>query len=218
MPQVRPSVVVGTSGLRRPGLTRWSDEDFPITERPSEADAPYSDSCEPLTQIPSWWAGFLFHVLNPRQLSLYLYLSLLSADGGSCHPTTKQIREDLGISSLTIVFEAMSALEQGGFISRSRRNLTELKSRRNVYQRPSCEFTILRLLESGRIDALLRATPGDVNQMSTPARELRDEWLDGVLGPERVRFDEGNAETKTAILLAALQRVVRAHCDDRVEA
>ena len=174
-----------------------------------DPDTAFSDACEPLTEIPSWWAGFLFHVLNPRQLSLYLYLSLLSGPTGSCHPTTKQIRNDLGIASLTIVFEAMAALEAGGFISRRRRNFVELKSRRNVYHRPSCEFTVLRLLQLDRIDALLRPVPGEVNEMSVAASDLRDRWLANVLGSAGSAFQAADMPAKRAMLIDALGRLLR---------
>lgn len=174
-----------------------------------DSDNTYSDSCEPLATIPAWWAGFFFHVLNPRQLSVYLYLSLLCVEDNRCHPTTKQIRQDLGIASLTIVFEAISALEANGFILRRRQNLIELKSRRNVYQRPSCEYTILRLLELGRIDAMLRPTPGTANEMSSSARALRDEWLTCILADDADRYAAAALVDKRDLLTAALVKLVR---------
>ncbi|MEA2664167.1 MAG: Helix-turn-helix domain, partial [Candidatus Eremiobacteraeota bacterium] len=107
----------------------------------------FNDVCKPFTEIPAWWSGFLFHVLNTRQLSVYLYLSMLADGDGTCHPTTNQIRQDLGLSSLTIIFDAMSVLEAYGFVLRRRQTVPGSTSRRNVYQRPSCEFTVLRLLQ-----------------------------------------------------------------------
>jgi len=142
-------------------------------------------------------------------VSLYLYLSLLCSDDGVCHPTTKQIRHDLGIASLTIVFEAILALETGGFILRRRQNLVALKSRRNVYQRPSCEYTVLRLLEAERLDALLRPSPGAINEMTVPAQALRDEWLKKIIDEPYVAFETADLETKREILLKALRAAVR---------
>ncbi|HLI96371.1 MAG TPA: hypothetical protein VKT72_09830 [Candidatus Baltobacteraceae bacterium] len=106
--------------------------------------------------MPSWWSAFIFQVLNGRQLSLYLYLSMLMGDRNICHPTTLEITRDLGLSSSTMVFDSMNVLERYGFILRTRRSLAELNSRRNVYQRPSCAYTIVRLLREGRIDGFLR--------------------------------------------------------------
>jgi len=148
---------------------------FSISGNLIDPDNAFTDSCAPLAEIPSLWSGFLFHVLNPRQRSLYLYLTLFTGETGMCHPTKKQIRQDRGLASLTIVFEAISVLEQEGFILRRRQNFPELKSRRNVYQRPSHEFTVLRLLQASKTDGQLRPTPGSNNATSTKSRKLRDE-------------------------------------------
>jgi len=166
----------------------------------------FSDQCKPVSEIPSWWSGFLFHVLNTRQVSLYLYLSMLTSTAFTCHPTTKQIRQDLGLASLTIVFESMSVLENYGFILRQRRKVEHLSSRRNVYQRPSCEFTILRLIELGKIDGLLRPTPGFMNEMSEESAELREEWLENLLGDTYASFSAGTPQEKHTILVAALHK------------
>ena len=196
-------------------LTAWPPFDqasrdetrtFSISGNLIDPDNAFTDSCAPLAEIPSWWSGFLFHVLNPRQLSLYVYLTLLTGETGMCHPTTKQIRQDLGLASLTIVFEAISVLEQEGFILRRRQNFPELKSRHNVYQRPSCEFTVLRLLQASKIDGLLRPMPGSNNEMSTESRKLRDEWLEQSLGDLKAEYDAGNDGQKQQILMAALRR------------
>jgi len=165
----------------------------------------FSDACRPYTEFPAWWSGFLFHILNPRQLSLYFYLSLLSSHSGICHPTTKQIRQDLGLSSLTIIFDAMSVLEQYGFILRKRRNIEELNSRRNVYQRPACEFTVLRLLEWSKIDGLLRPTPGFVNEMSDESRRLKEEWLRETLGVSYDAYEAAGDEAKRTVLIDFLK-------------
>ena len=127
-------------------------------------------------------SGFLYHVLNPRQVSIYLYLTMLAGETKVCHPTTKQIRADLNLSSLSIVFAAIAVLDRYGFLLRERRNVPELSSRRNVYQRPSCEYTILRLLELGKIDGLLHPVSGVTNEVSDDSRRLKDEWLRQTLG------------------------------------
>lgn len=133
---------------------------------------------------------------------------MLTADTGVCHPTTSQIRQDLGLSGLTVVFEAMSVLEEYGFILRERRTIAELKSRRNVYQRPSCEYTILRLLDRGKIDGLLRPVPGNANEMSVESQKLRDEWLDHALGSQREIYLHADDDAKTPILARGLRRLL----------
>ena len=164
----------------------------------------YNEVCRPFTEIPAWWSGFLFHVLNTRQLSVYLYLSMLSNESGSCHPTTNQIRQDLGLSSLTIIFDAMSVLETYGFIMRERRLVPGSNGRRNVYQRPSCEYTLLRLLQSERLDGCLRPEPGSVNEMSHDARRLRDEWLHNTLSGHYAIYEAAPDEAKRGVLIDIL--------------
>jgi hypothetical protein len=166
----------------------------------------FTSVCKPYAEIPAWWSGFLFHVLNTRQLSLYLYLAMLSGETGVCHPTTQQIRQDLGLASVTIVFEAIAVLEELGFILRQRRNIEELQSRRNIYQRPSCEYTIWRLLHAGKIDGALRPTPGSANPMSLDSQRLKDEWLQTNLESEEASYGAGDANHKTAVLMNALAR------------
>lgn len=153
-------------------------------------------------------SGFLFHVLNPRQVSVYLYLTMLAGETKICHPTTKQIRQDLRLNSLTIVFESISALEHNGFLLRERRRIEELNSRRNVYQRPSCEFTVLRLLQLNKIDGLLRPVPGSVNEMSDESRRLKDEWLRGALGESYAAYVAAAEVGKAAVLSALLQAML----------
>ncbi len=185
--------------VRHPTDRLYRPRRFAIPGQLIDSENVFTESCRPYVELPSWWSGFLFHVLNPRQLSLYVYLTMLLGADGVCDPTTNQIRKDLGLASLTIVFDAMSALEESGFILRERR------MRRNVYQRPSCEYTVLRLLESGKIDGLLRPVPGFVNEMSDDSRRLKDEWLQGVLGDRYQRYTDAEPEAKRHILIDVLR-------------
>jgi hypothetical protein len=99
----------------------------------------------------------------------------------------------------------MAVLEQHGFILRKRRNIEELNSRRNVYQRPACEFTILRLLESGKIDGLLRPVPGNLNEMSDESRDLKDAWLREALGERYAHYQASSDVDKRGILIDVLE-------------
>lgn len=152
-------------------------------------------------------SGFLYHVLNPRQVSIYLYLTMLACESDVCHPTTKQIRNDLRLSSLSIVFGAISALEHYGFLLRERRKLAELNSRRNVYQRPACEFTVMRLLELGKIDGLLRLVSGAANEVSDDSRRLKDEWLKQTLGDAYAGYAAAADESKGSVLFGLLRTI-----------
>jgi hypothetical protein len=152
-------------------------------------------------------SGFLYHVLNPRQVSIYLYLTMLAGESKVCHPTTKQIRNDLHLSSLSIVFGAIAVLERNGFLLRERRQILELNSRRNVYQRPSCEFTVLRLLELGKIDGLLRPISGATNEVSDDSRRLKDEWLRQTLGDYYAAYAAASEKAKAGVLIELLQQL-----------
>jgi hypothetical protein len=164
--------------------------------------------CQPMVSVPAWWSGFLFHVLNPRQVSMYLYLIMLADDRGVCHPTIEQIRKDLGLLSTTMVFESIAVLEDYGFFVRSRQALPESRSRRNVYRRTSCEYTILRLLETNRIDGHLYPV-GSGEPASEDARTLVETGLQDVLGEHYGRYASAPAEKKRDVLLEILNQQLR---------
>jgi hypothetical protein len=162
-----------------------------------------------MVQIPAWWSGFLFHVLNPRQVSMYVYLIMLSEDRGECHPTIEQIRKDLGLLSTTMVFESIAVLEEYGFFVRSRQTLPESRSRRNVYRRTACEYTILRLLETGRIDECLNAA-GTGDARSDDALQLAREGLQEILGDRYDAYEQTPDEDKRELLIEILNQQLRA--------
>ena len=171
-------------------------------------------NCHPYAEVPAWMSGFLYHVLNPRQVSIYLYLTMLACESNVCHPTTKQIRNDLRLSSLSIVFGAISILERNGFLLRERRKLAELNSRRNVYQRPSCEFTVLRLLDLGKIDGYLRPISGTVNEVSDDSRRLKDDWLKQTLGSSYAVYNAAPEESKATVLSGLLRSLQETGSED----
>lgn len=165
-----------------------------------------SEECEPLSAIPAWWSGFLFHVLNPRQLSMYLYLTMLSNGEGVCHPTIDQIRKDLGLLSDTMVFDALAVLEETGFIVRTRRVFPDSRSKRNVYQRTTCEYTVLRLLETERIDGCLRPVSSNDAPAAQEARELVEAGLESLLGSSFDEYARADDDSKKIVLMHILNR------------
>lgn len=164
--------------------------------------------CEPLVQIPAWWSGFLFHVLNPRQVSMYVYLIMLSDDGGLCHPTIEQIRKDLGLLSTTMVFESIAVLEEYGFFVRTRESLPESRSRRNVYRRTACEYTILRLLEANKIGGDLFPV-GSGEPAAPEGRHLVETGLRDLLGVQYERYAAAPPERKREVIMAILNETLR---------
>lgn len=192
-----------STARRTSDATPSSQRRFAISRLIIDPHNAFDDECQPFTEIPAWWSGFVFHVLNARQISLYLYLCMLLDAEGTCAPTVEQIRQDLGLSG-SIVFGALAALDSFGFILRRRTYLASLRSRRNVYQRPACEFTVLRLLELGKVDGDLRAAPGSAHEMSSDSAQLKTEWLQGVLGEGYDRYAAAATAERAAILKHAL--------------
>lgn len=161
-----------------------------------------------MVQIPAWWSGFIFHILNPRQISMYIYLTMLADDRGVCHPTIEQIRKDLGLLSTTMVFESIAVLEEYGLFLRSRQTFPESRSRRNVYRRTACEYTILRLLETNKIGGNLQpVAPAD--PVSEDARQLVHAGLQEILGSAYERYASAADDEKRDVLIDLLNEVLR---------
>lgn len=155
--------------------------------------------------VPAWWNSFIFQVLNGRQLSLYLYLIMHMGDGDECHPTTEEIAADLGLASSTMIFEAMNVLVRNGFIRRTRTTLPELGTRRNVYRRPPCEFTVLCLLRHKLIDVNLMPVLR-IARPSTASAALAERGLGALLGSEYAAFAASSDETKYDMLVDFLEQ------------
>lgn len=161
--------------------------------------------CQPLALVPAWWSAFIFHILNPRQVCMYLYLVMVSDEHGECSPTIDQIREDLGLYSSSMVFEALSVLEDLGFIVRERLTVDGTRSRRNRYRRPSCETTLLRLLERGRIDGELHTSNPLRAAASPESQALVIAGLHDLLGDEGYeRYVASARELKRDVLVSLL--------------
>lgn len=139
---------------------------------------------------------------------MYVYLVMLSNESGVCHPTIEQIRKDLGLLSTTMVFESIAVLEEYGFFVRSRESLPESRSRRNVYRRTACEYTILRLLETNKLDGEL-APVGSGEPASADARHLVETGLCELLGSQFERYAAVPADQKRDVLVAMLNERLR---------
>jgi DNA-binding PadR family transcriptional regulator len=165
--------------------------------------------CHPLAPIPAWWCAFLFQILNPRQVCMYAYLAMLCSQKDSCHPTTDQIRGDLGLYSTSMVFEALGVLEQYGFIERERRSVPGTRPRRNVYRLRSCEATLLRLLELELIDGLLRPINRDGGPRPVESERLVGEGLAALLDGKYQRYAATPDDEKRPLLMELLASMVQ---------
>jgi hypothetical protein len=105
-----------------------------------------------------------------------------------------------------MVFEAMNVLEENGFILRSRRTLPHLGSRRNIYQRPACEYTVIRLLRQKRIDGSLRPRP--VTQpVAAEVEQLTIQGLRDLLGSRFAVYERAANVERDKVLLELLEEI-----------
>lgn len=164
------------------------------------------DLAAPYAVIPSSWRSFLFRILKPRELSLYIYLCSLCDKNSVAYPSIAQIQRDLDISSDTTVTAAIKALQDAGLFLRKRAVLPRQISgaHRNVYQRPSMHYTLLHLLQKGRIDSSLHpiSRTGDTPRAESKAVHMA---LKKLLGSAYHRYEmlAGDGE-RTEYLIAQL--------------
>ncbi len=151
----------------------------------------------------------MFHVLNPRQVSMYLYLTMLSEASGECHPTIEQIRDDLGLYSASMVFEALATLEDLGFVIRERQSFPGVRAKRNVYRRTACETTILRLLQRELIDGELRPRRNGEVPAAEESKMLAQKGLRLILDEQYARYEVATGGAKRDVLIEILESILR---------
>jgi hypothetical protein len=169
-------------------------------------DAPIeSCDCEPFVYMPAWWSSFLFQIFSPRQLAVYYYIAMLGVKDGISIPTIRQIQEDMGLASDSMVYEALRVLEDGALIRRVRlRN--NGGAAQNGYRRPSCESTLVTLLQRGAIDSRLRpVVAGRAETQSADVAELAREGLQSLLGGAFGIYESAAPELRSEVLVRLLQ-------------
>jgi hypothetical protein len=107
-----------------------------------------------------------------------------------------------------MVFESIAVLEEYGFFVRSRQTLPESRSRRNVYRRTACEYTILRLLESNKLDGDLHPI-GAGQPTSDDARALVESGLRDLLGRHYERYSTAASHQRRDVLVTILNEHLR---------
>ena len=111
----------------------------------------------PFFGLPSWWRRFMFQVLSPREITIYLYLCSVMDPNAVAYPTVEQIAEDMGVKSRSVVAEGLAKLVELGFLlRRDDPYIGRVMGKRVVYQRPLPHHTVLHLL---RTDLLTRPIP-----------------------------------------------------------
>ncbi|HET9097351.1 MAG TPA: hypothetical protein VFN37_11860, partial [Candidatus Baltobacteraceae bacterium] len=87
-------------------------------------------------------------------------------------------------------------------------SLPESRSRRNVYRRTACEYTILRLLETNKLDADL-CPVGSGDPASGEARHLVEVGLRDLLGGQYERYGAAPPERKRDVIMTILSETLR---------
>jgi len=111
--------------------------------------------------FPTWWRRFVFRVLEPRDIAVYVYVCSYMSNQQSSRPTIQTIANDLGNSNRHGVTTSLSRLvERGFFLRKKMASLMAKDSRhpRYIYQRPSIEYTLFILLTQGLINGYLQVT------------------------------------------------------------
>jgi len=126
--------------------------------------------------IPSWWQTFLFRVLKPNELAVYLHICSVIELNASFPVSLGTIAHDLGLSGRNDVINAIKALEDLGFIIREVGYVSGKLGAlpQSVFQRPSIPYTIARLLDQDIIDASLRPTAKGVKRVRA-SRKVKTE-------------------------------------------
>jgi hypothetical protein len=104
------------------------------------------DDTAPYFVVPSAWRRFIFQVLSPRELAVYLYVCSLTDRNAIAYPTIQQIVEDLGVKSRLTITPALERLIRLGFLLGKKQDRGYLRGR-TIYQRPSPHYTIRELLD-----------------------------------------------------------------------
>lgn len=97
----------------------------------------------PFFIFPAWWRRFIFQILTPREITVYLYMCSVMDENSIAFPSIEQISEDLGITKAPIRI-AIEALSRRGFLLVG----TDSRQKLAIYQRPSVAYTLLTLLKS----------------------------------------------------------------------
>jgi biotin operon repressor len=161
----------------------------------------------PYLVIPAWWRRFIFHILNPRSITVYLYLCSLMDPNAICYPSLDQIAEDLGLTKQPIR-DAIAELEEKGFIIAGAEPYNgRVLGKRVIYQRPAPQSTIKKLITAGIIDGDLFPTHIKTRDAKVvkSSQDVVAAGLKRLLGPDYFAaydLQEEPGLRKTAMLLA----------------
>ena len=112
------------------------------------------------TQVPAWMRSFLYRILKPREIALYIYICSYMRLAGISYVSLREMQRDFGLTNRHELIESISNLERLGFLLRKKGRVAKARTEhdRNIYQRPSIAHTLWTLLDEDAIDGLFHPT------------------------------------------------------------
>lgn len=171
-------------------------------------------NCGSFHPLPAWWRGFLFKVLRPEELVVYLYICSFAGQESVTYPSMEHMAGSLSFRSRSSISKIIKSLAALGFILYEKKPIRERNTTaRNVYQIPSQEYTLLTLLKKKKIGRNLRAVArrGDPPSPQYLTIEQKSDngvvenGLSALLGAEYKNFEK--VGTQSALVSALEKRL-----------
>ncbi len=125
--------------------------------------------------VPKWWRGFVFAILTPPQFRMYAYLCSQTDAKQMVRPSGEQMKMDLNVKHNRSIYATINELVgKGFFLKDTKIAFAGRFHHQNVYQRPSIEYTLHRLLKTRKIDAWLM--PTSVTKAASSSKKMQEEY------------------------------------------
>jgi len=183
------------------------------------------ETARPFITIPVWFRHFVFRLLKPLDFALYVYIFMYADKPGTSFVSMNMMQRHFGYSNRHGFIEAIRRLENLGFLQKKAGRVDRARNdiNRNIYQRPSLQQTLIRLLEIGAIDGFLNPTEAYSNKVRRGHVKLRDSrsipvdierGLTDLIGEHRVStYKRARHANKGSVLLDQLREVLKHRID-----
>ena len=125
----------------------------------------------PFTPLAAWMRPFLFRVLKPREIAVYLHICSYMQQAAISYVSLRELQRDFGLTNRHQLIDAIGQLDRLGFLLRKKGRVAKSRTEhdRNIFQRPSLEYTLLKLLEEDAIDGFFHPTATAIGRNRRPA-------------------------------------------------
>ena len=112
------------------------------------------------TPIPAWMRPFMFRILKPREIAVYVYICSYMRLAAISYVSLREMQRDFGLTNRHELIDACDNLERLGFLLRKKGRVAKARTEhdRSIYQRPALAHTLLTLLREEAIDGLFHPT------------------------------------------------------------